>query len=568
MDASLFTIADVQHLALVKWCWFLFVGGGLVLWWRQAPRWVWPLWLGVVSALAYWLLVDGLPMMLWGLRADEVTIAAMYERFAHNLGSDFSYANLPPFYPALFFQIFGAIGHALAWNGIKIAKVASALALFGIPSALYWVQAKFWQRRPELAGPGPLAWVLSAMLLGGVFLDWDAFITKPYELLAGLGVILWTTYLVLDNNQLAWPRWRALKYGVSGGVLFLTFYFWFFLAAIGVALHNVFGPKVSGTMYRRYAIVGGLTILIGAIYWAPLVAAYHRLGSENWQLGFLAIPWLATHGLKLEFTVRGVLMLVGLATLLLGRRRPYVRVLLALWVTGYVWQLMGLSTIALWGAPLQESKGFDFFSNLVLLLAASYGLEKTWDWFKTQWPQTSSQAAILVALVLLAPQLLFGQFADDPKVQTTRVTGREADKGVGALAKWFAAEDPAGETLTLLPGVPQLPALTPVNQFIYFNQHNSHPAARWSERALVLEQMAVATSSAALAEIATNNYFGAIKRVVCYNTATSTCPLYFYVDNFPNGGQERVITLPVKLFKAPEWQKVYESGQFIVFKIQ
>lgn len=565
-QTALLTIGDVQHLALVKWCWFVFVGGGLVLWWRRVPGWVWPLWLGVMTALAYWILVDGLPMMFWGLKADEVTIGAMYQRFAVDWNSDFGYAQLPPFYPALFFQLFGTIGGWFDWNGVKIAKSASAVALLVIPSALYWVQAVYWRRRPHSAGPGPLAWVLSAMLLGGIFLDWDALITKPYEAIAGLGVILWTTFLVLDVGAGVWSRWQSLRYGVAGGVLFLTFYFWFFLAAIGVALHNVFGPKVSGLAYRRYIGVGALVLLFGAAYWAPLVASYREFGSENWQLGFLHLPWLATHGLQLDFSLRGILMMVGVVTLLLARRRPYLKILLALWVAGYTWQLMGLTTISLWAAPLQESKGFDFFSNLVLLLAASYGLEATWYWVKSQWANTSATAATLVALVLLSPQLLFGRFADDPKVQTTRVEAREADKGVGALAEWFKQNDPIGQKLTLLPGVPQLPALVPVNQFLYPNQHNSHPAARWSERALVLEGMAQANSAKTFNETASKNYFGAIERVVCYNTATTTCPVYLYVDNFPHNGRERVINLPVKFLKEVPWQKVFESSQFIVFE--
>lgn len=563
---SLLTIADVQHLALVKWCWFLFVAGGLVLWWRRAPAWIWPLWLGITSALSYGILVDGLPMMFWGLKADEVTIGAMYLRFAHNIGADFGYAHLPPFYPALFFQIFGTFGGWLGWNGVKIAKFASAISLLAIPSALYWVQAKYWLRRQIAHAPGPLAWLLSALLLGGVFLDWDALITKPYEAVASLGVILWTVFLVLDATTNRWPRWHTIRYGVAGGILFLTFYFWFFLAAIGIGLHNVFGPKIAGRLYRRYIVVAAIVLGIGALYWLPLAISYHRFGSENWQLGFLHLPWLATYGLQLEFSVRGLLMLVGFVTLLLARRQPYMKILLSLWAAGYIWQFMGLTTISIWAAPLQESKGFDFFSNFVLLLAASYGLERAWFWVKSQWPQTSGQAVGLLALILLSPQLLFGRFADQPNVQATRVEAREADKGVGALAEWFLANDPEGEKVTLLPGIPQLPALVPVNQFLYPNQHNSHPAARWSERALILEQMASATSSTALAHIADTNYFGAITRVVCYNTATTTCPMYFYVDNFPHEGTERVITLPAKFFKEPEWKKAYESSQFIVFE--
>ncbi len=563
---SLLTIGDVQHLALVKWCWFLFVGGGLVLWYRRAPLWAWPLWLGVNSVLTYWVLVDGLPLLLWGLKADEVTIAAMYMRFAHNLGADFAYAGLPPFYPGLFFQLFGIIGGWFGWNGVKLAKVATALSLVTIPSALYWVQARYWRHRAAVPGPGPLAWFLSAILLGGVFLDWDALITKPYEAVAGLGVILWTTYLVLDVTTQVWPRWQTVRYALSGGLLFLVFYFWFFLAAIGIGLHNVFGPAVPGKFYRRYLGVGLGVLLVGAWYWWPLAWSYHRFGSENWQLGFLHLPWLSTYGLQLEFNIRSLLMLVGVLTLLLGRRQPYLKILASLWLSGYIWQLMGLTTITVWAAPLQESKGFDFFGNLVLLLAASYGLERMWYWLKTQWPQISNQAAALLVLVFLAPNILSGRFVDQPNIQATRMVGREPDKGVAALAEWFKQVDPDGQQLTLLPGVPQLPAMVPVNQFLYYNQHNSHPAARWSERALLLEQMAAATSSVALTQLADSNYFGAIKRVVCYNTATTTCPLYYYVDNFPNGGADRVITLPVKLFKEPLWQKVYESRQFIVFE--
>ena len=239
MDA-IFSLADLQHLVAIKLVFFAFlaVSAWGVYTERKPAFFVWVA--SIATAAAYYLLVNDLELSFWGLTADELTIAAMYQQFAHgSLASDFAYAGFVPFYPSLFFQFFGLAGRLLDLNGVQIAKFAVFFTFLLFPPLLYFIQKIYWTNRRASDSPRTFAWVLGA---GFVFLfaGWDAVITKPYELVSAVSVILWSAYLLHDVYTDHMTTMRTIAHGVLGGLLFWMFYFWFFLAAIGIALFNFF----------------------------------------------------------------------------------------------------------------------------------------------------------------------------------------------------------------------------------------------------------------------------------------------------------------------------------------
>lgn len=567
---TLLSYIDLQHLVAIKLIFFVFVALGLFGIWRGwRPSWF--IWLiGICSGAAYYLLTNDLALPLWGLKGDEITIAAMYEMFAHgSFFSDFAYSHLPPFYPPLFFWLVALVGKLFNWNGVQMMKFGALATLTLFPILFYTLQARYWHAAIKFkATPGPLAWLFGTVAL--LFLtDWDAIITKPYEFISGALIILWTVFLLRELHRRRMDAKKWLWFGITGGILFLFFYFWFALSAISIALYNAFARRSIGVAGYGYLIlIGALILLVGSPYWWPLTQSYLAQGSENWQLGFFITPWIATAGPKVEFTLKALLGLFGLGTLIWYRRYLYARALLASVAAAYVWQIMGLFTILFFASPLQETKGFAFFMTTALALGAGYGLERLVLWLhkKTDTRRWLGSAAIM-GWLLLAVHMLFGTFVDISVVHGTRVVARDVAREEQKLIDFFrfTGRDVFND-VNLQSGVVELHAFLPWNDFIYFNMHNSHPAAGFSERYGVVEELVRATSTAHFYTISQNNGIVPLDRLVFLKLPGDAYPLYFHVDNFPNAAEERTVLIPKNLIAEPYFTAVYDADKYVVFE--
>ncbi len=470
-----FTFFDLQMLVSIKLVFFAFVVLGIFGMYRKYTPVYFVSLIGILGSLAYYLFVKDIGMMFWGLIGDEITLAAMYYKFAHvSMLADFSYSHLPAFYPPLFFWIGGLFGRLMDWNGIQIAKFMTMMSFLIYPFILYFVQKLHWVHTSHISHiPGPVAWLVSVFLIFGVF-DADALITKPYEVMSASLIALWTVYLLYDVYHGNLTKKHIAIYGVTGGILFLLFYFWFFLAAIGVGIFHVFTKfKKRIHAWGFYLLIGIITLAIASPFWFPLAQSYTQLGSENWQAGYFLITGISSQGIDIAFAIPALVTLFGFATLLIYRKNIYVRALLSLFTAAYVWQIMGMVTLLVWASPIQESKGFFFWGTSILILAAAYGIERLWHWIKKDHTYKKWRLAIkMFALVLISTQMIFGSFADDPVAQATRVQSRTPRAGVAELVEYLQTQD-TKDTITLHSGITELYAFVPMNDFIYFNMNNS-----------------------------------------------------------------------------------------------
>ncbi|HYE60092.1 MAG TPA: arabinofuranosyltransferase [Candidatus Kapabacteria bacterium] len=566
--------SHLQHYILVKLCAILFLVGALLLvfQWDKRKRfssWGAPVFLffmGLCSGLGYYFLVQGTETMFWGLKGDEITIAAMYETFAHgSLLSDFAYRDLPPFYPPLFFWIVAICGRLFSWNGVQMAKWAATSVIIFYPLLFYCIQKWFWSRQKGEHVPGPVSWMLSSIFLF-IVISWDAVILKPYELVSASLVVLWTQFFLhwlWDGEKKRFPA--LLWFGFTGGILFLLFYFWFFLAAIGVTLFHVFYKKVERRQYGTMMLVSILMLLLGSLYAIPLVRSYHQFGSENWQLGFLTPEWLATEAPFFSLTVQGIILLIGLLTLLLYHSHFSMRVLLFLFIASYIWQLMGLVTILFFSSPLQESKGFYFFNRSILALAAAYGLGELWRRYAHVFLPKKKEIA-LVGILLLSTLIFPGTFVDDPNVYGVRERSLHLHPDMKELVTFLERTYPDIYAKTALQsGLHELHAYLPVNDFVYFNMHNSHPAAQFSERYRFVQELARKPTPQEFYAETQKTPFGPIDLFVFYTGDPAAYPLYFHVDDFPYGFKEEIVNIPKELFDEQYFTPVFSNERYIVF---
>lgn len=530
---------------------------------------------GVLSGAAYLSFVDNLPLMFWGLQGDEVTIAAMYNTFAHvSFFSDFSYHNLPPFYPPLFFWIFALPGRLLDWNGVQMAKIASAVSLTVFPILVYGVQKWYQKVTPQHEEkkflPSDIAFFLAPLFVL-VFIDWDAIILKPYEVISASLAILWTVYLGVDLffKRLTWKR--VAVYGIAGGILFLTYYLWLVFGALALALFGLWIQKQNqGYYYFRIFYVGMIMFAVASPYILPLAISYSKFGSQNFQIAYFVFQNAKFQAVMFEFfSWRGLLMLGGFATLLIFRHLLYIRLLIAFLLSSYVWYFLGLTSLFFYEASNQEFKGFYYIDRTILAFALAYGIERLWKYAETKnFSYEWKRPVLLLGLFFLSTQMIFGFFLNDPVVLHRRTASTQLDGEMISLSKFLNQNSLAKDKMVLQAGIPQLLAFAPVNNFLYYNAHNSHPAAMFSKREDWVMALRFAKTPEEFVKLSQNSPYGSIQRFIFYKNNAEEYELYYNVDNFPQGGASKVIRIPKKLFHPDQFQLVYENAKFIVFDIK
>ncbi|MDO8559420.1 MAG: arabinofuranosyltransferase [bacterium] len=524
------------------------------------------------------------PVPLQGLRGDEALTTAFYQRvIADGIGHDFTYANLPAFYPPLWFFSVGSIARAFGLTGVGAAKLAGVLASLVIPVLAWW----FWRavRRDDdgtVASPlFPLLLTLTPFLA----VDFPSVLAKPYEFASALGVLLW--FLIVRRWLAATGRrWlRVVDLGVLGAVLFTTYYLWFVMVGIAALTFLPWrNPRALARELVAWGAIGGAIVLGSVWYWWPLAQSYVRYGMENWQPAFFIASDLNFFP-PVEFTPRSAWLWAGLIALIAYRRRPKVSPALRLLFGCYVWQVVSLVATLSGDAPFQAARGFTFLGEIILAYGAAYGLT-AWisgvtpahgfahvaavlrERFSAVTPQAGA-TKFLLAWLAISVSLPFGLWLDQESTAARLESLRQGSAVASRFASYFRAH-PVDAKLTTLSFFPTLQASVALPQFISHNQHYSHPAARFSERLRYLRVLSLAKTPAQFAEwFSRKNVFDPIQQLILYGDGDDYL-LYLWLDDYPNGGREEVIRWPKILIAEPYFQLISELsfGGFSTWRVR
>lgn len=565
------TPATVHALAAGKLLLFGVLGVGLWAWRKLPRRWLTLAGL-TVAALAVLQVV-----LLWRtptpwnrFAGDELFTTAFYQRvISDGVGHDFTYRGLPPFYPPLWFYAVGAVSSWFGLTGVGAAKLAGLLATALVPVLAWW----FWRtvrRDSDAVAAGPIFPLLAAVLPFAA-VDFPSVLTKPYEFLSAFAVLLWFT-VVQRRLSVGVLRWReVLVFGVFPVALFATYYLWLaFVAIAALAFFPWRHPRATFRSLRGWVMLAAVTLAGSAWYWGPLAASYLRHGMENWQPAFFVASDFKFFP-PVEFTPRSLWLWVGLLALIIYRRRPLVRPALQLLAAGYLWQVASFVSTIFGDAPFEAARGFTFLGEVVLAHGAAYGLAV---WISSGEPAAglAHVAAVLrerlvgaarlpsatrffVAWLALGVSLPFGLWLDQESTITRIVELRQGSAAVAAFTRYFQ-EHPAESRLTTLSFLPALNASVALPQYVSHNQHYSHPAANFSQRLYYLEGLASARTPAEFARrFREENPFEPIQQLILYPNGDNY-ELYFWLDNYPNGGREHVVRWPKRLIAEPYFARV------------
>lgn len=515
---------------------------------------------------------------LWNrLTGDELLTTAFYQRvISDGFGHDFSYWPLAPFYPPLWFYVIGSIAAAWGLTGVGAAKLG-ALAALTVVVPLVWVwRAVALRRHDDPVVRQPLFAVLVAVLpLAAVELP--EILTKPYEFITAILALLWYHWV---QSWIGSARSRRLLgymigAGVVGALIASAYYLWLLLVAIAAALQIPWSRWSSVRQYlARWLAIAGLTLLGSAWYWGPWIAGLVSASWENWISGFF-VPTDLNIFPPIALTLRSFWLWLGVFGLVVFRQRPIMRQTGMVVLATYLWQAVSLLTILVAHVPFQASRGFSFLGEVALSFAAAYavtawvGETKTAGGFshvreviQSRWFGAADATAVarikwFSLWVVISLSLPFGRWLDQPSVRERLTEIRQPDATLVALRDAFS-QHPEAASLTTLSFYPKLSAVVPLRLYVNWNQHYSHPAANFSRRFYYLQGLASAQTPAEFARrFREENPFEPIQQLILYPNGDNY-ELYFWLDNYPNGGREAVVRWPKRLIAEPHFQPIPE----------
>lgn len=524
---------------------------------------------GAAIFVFYFTLAYLLQKMWWGNNGDEVFIFAYLSKVLYSgFGADFYYQGLPNFYPPLYFWLTGFVSKLVTTSGITAAKIGVLFSILTLFIGGYLWPRFFWKKiwpgsQSQVVIRSEWFWALAPIIFF-VMIDFDSFILKPFEAVSALFAAFLIGLLACSFELKKW-RWPMyLFFGLSGASLFLAFYFWWFMLLPALLLVVFASRSVLANLFRLLA-VGIIIALLSAVYWLPLVIAFARHGLENWQAVFFTPNYLFTF-FPWEFSLRGVIYLLGLAGLLFFRQSKFMRANLLLLAVCYAYQFFNLAYFISGGKPLQPFKSFLYLAPATLALGAAYLLIYVFG-KKLAGLKTAQQKALAsLLLIIFLPLLPLGKFIQEPLV----LYQLEQDMGASklySLSQFIKNEVKGWDKINWLSsGTPDINAYLPLAYYLAHNPHFSHPAALYSKRMDNLKQL---LSRAAPDEFAGQARQLNIGGLIVYNDPRlDYYPLFFWADNYPNGGQEIELKLAKDLISSQFWSKIYDSGGFAIYLLK
>jgi galactan 5-O-arabinofuranosyltransferase len=526
------------------------IGTGLaflaVLVWMKGQERVW---LASAQVLA---LGSGL-LMLWLLRQAEYAPGgfwgdnwfsnAMIMHYKADAGNhDFAYRELHGFYPAFFHWVCARFAVIFGVPGHQMLPLAAIWTAYLLPVLTFRVWSKLLDGKTALL-----------IVAGVIYLIADLLPAKPYEVISLVLVMPWFLfYLHKMEAEKGFLTGKVVVGGVLGGLLAMTYYYWFFLLALVFLGEFVLRTKKSGlkntwqSFRPRFYVLFWL-LLSSLPFWAPLLYdmlshPFHSLQNRWYR------PWMTTSSL---FQYRPWIIYAGVIYLLFAAAKGWLpRFLLGLLAALLTWNLIGILFMAM-GMPLLHAR-MNLFFDYAAILGLALGVVHLVELAREQWK--SPEKWVLAGLVILT---LF--------TVTFKMVNLQSDD---AFQMAFDTETPTAaldpELRTAAPGKvlltnrPEINAHLPVYLFVTHNAYYSHPAAEYEERILFLKFLSQSNNPDFVAWMLTFNRWTPVEMVYWEDET-----MVFGMDNFPSerATRQMLVKFEEKVFAGRYFDKHGAGGE-------
>lgn len=557
----MFSLATITILVWSKIIGFSFILLGLYFIWtkKSVNYWLYSTALGLI--LFYLVFSKPLQTMFWGNVGDELLILAYLSKtLLGNLGHDFYYDHLPQFYPPLYFWLTGIFSKPFVANAIGAAKIGVFGTLLVWLLGAYYYQKLWWQKiyqnkfSAKQITENKWFWFLFPAIYF-ISLDFANIIFKPYEAISALFGVLLLTFFARALWQKDWPQKYYLFFGISAGLVFLTFYFWFVILIPAILLLVIFshysaggGIKLKVSLQRLFKIF--LVFLpLALVFVGPLLWSYMKYGVENGQAThfvaedfFSFMPWQ-------NFSLQSILFLLGLVSLFIFYKKSAIKSMAWVVIFSFAYQIFNLLLFVGGLKPVQASKPFYFLATAALSFSAGYLAV----YFYQKYQHLKYKQAILsVAFILLAGLLPYFSFIQKPEV-LAQIEADLVKPKIASLAQDLQNVVPDYQAYTWLSsGSSEINAYLPLSYYLANSVHFSHHAALFSQR---------------LTKLKNSDLSPEINALLFYDDGVNqdNYILNFWVDNYPNGGKNEQVYLAKSLISESDWRLVYAKNKWLIF---
>lgn len=535
---------------------------------KKNKPWIYSIMITFAISVFYFVLSNPMQKMFWGNNGDEVFIFSFLSKvLAGDYFKDFYYSWLTPFYPPLYFWITGTIAKIFTQNGISAAKIGTLLILLIWFVGPYVFQKLFWaldQEKQKISiTKSSWFWMLSPIIFF-LMLDFDAIILKPYETLPALFCVLLAGMIA---ESLDWTRWTWKNYlfiGISGGLLFLTYYFWWFVLIPSIFILILLSKNKLKNILRM--VISGLILFaISAPYLIPLIYSYTKYGIENWQAAFFVPQDLSTFMPWGIWSLKSLLFIAGLAGLIISKAK-FIKASLITFVVCYLYQFLNIVAFISGKKSALAAKPFLFLGSASLAVGAAYLVIYLFQKYTTKLEPKFQRLIVIILILVFLPLVPMAKFIDDPVAQSQIEKDLEVPK-LRFLAQVIQQSVPSYKNrIWLSSGAPELNAYVPLTYYIAHNPHFSHQAVGYSNRLKQIEQMSEArTPDEFMTIISAGSPRPIDSLLLYYDKSMNAYQISFWQDNYPNGGKDFKIGLPAELIDVKYWEEKYNDGKWRIY---
>lgn len=524
--------------------------GVALLWWRRNRLSGWAADVAVAAVASYCALalaaaLKETPYALGGLGGDAGYRTQAVARFADTWRNvDFSYQDLPAFYPPAMTYVFGRGAWLLDVPHYLAYKYGSILMTFAVAIVAYIL----WRR----ILPARVAALVSLTVL----VIENAFQTDAWLVL--FAIVPWWLEAIHGIRRKGLRPRPGWVQGLIGAAFLVTYYYYFFI--LGVALLLLPLLERWHPARTRRAWVSRLTILgiaatISSIYWLPFLLSIARAQDPvSLQNFWFSDPDATLPVPMFEVSLAGVVQLIGFAHVAWTARRDRLSGGLLLLVgAGYAWYVLGFLAAAV-GTPVLVFRTEQFLV-LLLTVAGIRALAAAAVWGMRRWPGPDSRR--VVALLTVGAIFFTAQGFTDALVTSGRVDDAHNQPLPSGALPPHADSDaeaepaPADEVLSIIrngyagEGHPvvltarhDILSLSPVWTFTQWTSHYAHPAGEYRARLRFLRELERTDDPERFAALSADNRFDAIDAVVL-RQRDGLLELALADNDFPYGSTTR-----------------------------
>ena len=264
----------------------------------------------------------------------------------------------------------------------------------------------------------------------------------------------------------------------------------------------------------------------------------------------------------LDVSIKGLVMIVGLAAILIGWRRSSLLLGLAtLLASAYAWFVLGY-VLVLADVPVLAFKTVFLIEAIlgaaagvgVVAVARSLTLRDYLPFVRSVTPVTRiATVGLVVSLFTLSSLGAIPYVGEQSDAREPSALLREFDRATGGRA----------EGDVVLTGAFEVSLFRPVYLFNVWNAHYSNPIAEFAARSRFLDRLAAEYDPALVAAALRHNRYDRVD-VVMLDADAGKLRYVDYQDNFPRGTRQRTLTFASGQFD-DRWFERSVVGEHAVF---